>query len=1468
MMSRALVTKSLRGLVAAASMIATSMMAQNAHTQAQPQVRVVNKVDATKVVQLDHTMPAVMANATIKDRLAPNTDVGQMYLLLKSSDEQELALRTLVDSQQDKGSPNYHQWMTPETFTNAFGVAKSDIAKVTAWLGDNGLTVKKVSGGGRVISFTGNAGQVENAFHTELHNVTVNGEAHVSNTVELSVPEALASVIHGVASLNNFGVKANAVNPRKAEVAADGTYTDPAYTSLSSGRHFVGPNDFSTIYNTKPLIAAGLDGRGVKIAVIGRTNISLADIQTFRTIFSLQPNDPTFTVLGPASGINSDDIESYLDVEWAAGVATAASVNFVTAGIELFSGGTDTASLYVVDNNNADIISLSYGGCEKNFGASGTAFWNTMWEQAAAQGQTVFVSTGDSGAAGCSSSSAAFATGTYGVNALGSSAFNVAVGGSMFNEGNASGVTPYWGVGGVAPYGTALSYIPEAAWSESLVNGGSGVSGGGGGVSIYTALPAFQAGPGVPTVDPIVVGGTITGQHRYVPDVSLISASAHDPTVICYSSVCKLNAAGGIASIGLVGGTSVATPVMASVQALVNQKNGGRQGNANYYYYKLAAAQTTAACNSTTGPASTCNFNDITAGNINVPSNSTGSTQFGFGAGAGYDLATGLGTPNVTNLATNWKNVTFNATTTALTLTPTTTVGHGTAHAFTVTVTPASGTAKPTGDVSIIATAANGGGNVYTLSGGTVSGNITDLPGGTYNVHAHYAGDTTFGGSDSPNVSITVAPEPSVTFPTVYLFVGGNLNPTLNFAYGQVVYVDVQVQGSTTTGFNPTGQPNTGTPSGTMTFTFTKGGVAGTPLVSNLDTYGITYLETLPGSPNFYLPANYPILTPGTYTLATAYSGDASFNASTGPAQTITVAKVTTAGTLKALSTLVAPSATATFNYAQTTVTSGNPVAFSGVPATGTVTFTDSTTTATLGTATLGANGSVQFTTNALIAPGAHQILASYSGDANYNAVNAPLVTVTVGVGLPTVTVLTAPAGGRVGNTIPLTATVTAPDAGTVAFYDGGVLLSTSTVTAATGVATFSVLNFTAGVHTLTAVYSGSATSASSTSAPLAYTVGQNLDTLVLTAQQVNLPGKPSTMTAALTLSPLNALPVNPAPTGTFTFSDSLNGATAVALGTAPLQYNATSGIYSGIFTQGSFGVGTHVLTATYSGDTNFQASTSNIQTLVIAKFNTTTSLGVSATTIGLGVNDVLTATVAPTPANTLPITGTVTFFDGTTSLGSGTLNASGVATLTTAFTVVAAHTITATYNGDANYNASTTLAGVVVTAITPSFSISVAPTTLAITRGVVPTPPVVTVTPVGNYSGVAVFGCTGLPDYTSCIFTPVSVSMTGNNAVQTATLQVFTLGAPSYAGFLWIPAGLLAGFVGLRRKQLTARGRQVLMLMVMACSMMAMSGCSDVKPYTPTGNFTLTINAVGTGTAGTLSPNQTATAPLALTIQ
>ncbi len=1439
-------------------LVVSASAATHPQVNVQPQTRIVQKIDNATVTTLLHTSPTTIARAVDQGRVAADTQFNHMMLVLKSSEAQEFALHGLLDEQQDKGAANYHQWMTPETFGANFGVASSDLAKITAWLQDAGLTVESVTKGARIIAFSGTSGQVEAAFHTQMHRYTLDGEAHVANASDISIPTALVSVVAGVSSLNNFNLKQNLVNPRRAVLGEDGKMyptlagtVTPDYTSALSGNHFVGAGDLATIFDTKPLLAAGFDGTGQKIGVIGRTDILLSDVQIYRTIFGLPKNDPTFTQIGGDPATNGDDGESDLDVELAGAVAPMASVNFVTSADSYFGGGIDASGLYLVENNNVDIISLSYGGCEVNFGAGLNAFYNALWEQAAAQGQTVFVSSGDSGAATCDSSSAPFATHGYAVNALGSTPFNVSVGGTMFNDGSATGSTTFWGPAAGAPYSTALSYIPELPWNESALgtNALGGIVAAGSGISLYYQTPSYQTGPGVPTVDPIVsANAVVPGPHRYLPDVSLVAAAGHDATVYCSEGSCKLNEAGGVTSLGLVGGTSVATPVMASVQALINQKNGGRQGQANYYYYRIAAAQSLANCAASTLPSTAgagCAFHDITAGNTNIPTNASGTTSIGFNAGPGYDLAVGLGSADVNNLANAWSTVSFNATRTSFTVTPTTGLTHGATQNVTINVTPVSGTGVPTGDVSIIANAAYGGAGFYTLSSGSVNGTLSGLPAGTYTVYAHYAGDATYGGSNSPGVSVTIAPETSTLSVSPYLLAtNGALSSTSTFAYGSNVYLDANVAGTS----------QTGTPTGTVTFTLSSGTSNLPAMIAPLDSFANAYYDAGIGYAGYGIIGTTGVLAPGTYSVSAAYSGDTSFNASNKTPFSIVVGKASQALSLRAVTADVTSGGTATFNASIATLAA----AAGGVPATGTVTFSEGGNP--VGTGTL-VNGAMVFTTNAFTVAGPHSVVATYSGDANYNPATSAATTVTVGGSASTLTLAASAASVQVGNAVTFTATAPAGSSGTVFFYENGASLGGANISTTTLTGAISVTSFRAGSHSVTATFSGNATTAASTSAAAVVNVTQNTPTLQLTAPQTIAANTTVSMNAVLTPTPADTKPSNPAPTGVIQF---LDGTTV--LGTATAAYLPGYQNYVASFTSPALKPGPHTFTASYVGDANYAAAASNAQANSIGL--TTVTVSSSSTSVGVGTLFTLSARVASLVATPAPIGGTVMFLDGTTVIGTAPVTG-GVGTLSTATLAgVGTHTITAVYAGDANYYTSTTGAAITITTVTPAVTLALNSSTLAIVQGQAGEV-LATLTTAGNYSGTAALSCSGLPAGSTCSFSAPTLTFNGTNSSQTSAVIVSTATTKSSAfgsssGWLWMVSVLLGGLVTFRRRQIPVRGRQMLMLAVLACGLMAVTGCGGTSAPTMS---TVTVTATTTGSTAA-SPSGTVTSSLAVTVQ
>ena len=527
--------------------------------------------------------------------------MDRMILVLKPDGEQQAALEELLRAQQDPESPSYHRWLTPEEFGRHFGVSDNDLRSVEHWLEGHGLTVHEVPAGRTSLVFSGTAAQVEAAFQTPIRHYLAKGQAHYANARDPEIPQALAEVVGGVVSLHDF-------------TSAPMNMASPSYTA-SNGAHSLAPLDWVTIYDVAPLYGQGIDGTGQSIAVVGRADITLSDVRTFRSNSGLAPNDPQIIVNGPDPGFPGcdDEIESTLDVEWAGAIARNATVRFVTSK----SGTSDGVALsaqYAVANRVAPILTLSYGQCEASSGTSGNAFWNALWSQAASYGITVLVSSGDSGAAGCDASSATTATHGRAVNALCSTPYSTCVGGTMLND--AYNPSLYWSATNRAGMASVLSYIPELPWNESGAASGA-LWAGGGGASVVYKKPAWQAAPGVPA-----------DGARDVPDVSM-TAAIHDAYLVEFQN-----------GLWGVGGTSAAAPSLASLLALVLQNAGAPMGNVNPALYALANRQLASG-----GSAI---FHDITSGDNSVP----GVT--GYTAGPGYDLATGLGSVDANLLVNHW----------------------------------------------------------------------------------------------------------------------------------------------------------------------------------------------------------------------------------------------------------------------------------------------------------------------------------------------------------------------------------------------------------------------------------------------------------------------------------------------------------------------------------------------------------------------------------------------------------------------------------------------------------------------------------------------------------------------------------------------------------------------------------------------------------------------------------------------
>jgi len=534
----------------------------------------------------------------------------RMILALRVAPEKQAALDQLLAEQQDPNSPNFHRWLTPEEYGERFGPSQEAVDMVTDWLTSEGFVIEEVGKGRTWINFSGVVADVERAFHTQIHHYYVDGVLRQGNAWAPAIPRALSHLVAGVVSLHNF--------PRPALNAG----IRPAYTG-SGGSHAISPGDFAIIYDVNTLYSAGYDGTGRTIGIVARTHPASSNWTTFRSTMGLSSTIAQVIVNGTDPGdLGSDeDGEADLDCEWSGGVAKGASVKFVVSASTGSTDGVDLSAQYIVNNNLTDVMSTSFGQCESSMGSTENTFYNNLWSQAASEGITSFVSTGDSGAAGCNGGSDTSGSGGLAVSGLASTPYNVAVGGTEFNDPTAS---TYWNTSNSTGDVSAKSYIPEIAWNESgaatTCPSGDTCSGlwssSGGASTIYTK-PSWQVCTGVPTAN-----------HRYIPDWSFTAAS-HDGYLVETQG-----------ALYLIGGTSASSPSSAGVMALICQKTGSRQGNANTRIYQLANAQYASG--------GAVIFHDTTSGNNSVP----GLT--GFSCTTGYDEVTGVGSVDVGALANNW----------------------------------------------------------------------------------------------------------------------------------------------------------------------------------------------------------------------------------------------------------------------------------------------------------------------------------------------------------------------------------------------------------------------------------------------------------------------------------------------------------------------------------------------------------------------------------------------------------------------------------------------------------------------------------------------------------------------------------------------------------------------------------------------------------------------------------------------
>ena len=492
--------------------------------------RVTVHPDARVSTRLRGHVPGWATSSQDRGAVSPDAELNLTFVLSRSP-EQQAQFAQLLNDQQNPDSPRYHQWLTPQQVGEQYGPTQHDLNALREWLGSQGLSVKEVAPSGMFVSVSGSAFLVGTALATDFHYFEKSGKLRVSATTDPAIPSALVPVvtsISGLAEVEILPAHHGEIRPMTAKTDASGV--DPQDT-VSNGNHFITPGDFATIFDLKPVYTAGYNGAGQRVAIIGRSRVAVGDISAFESSTGLSTNLPNVVI--PANGIDpgiaggEDQGEATLVVQRVIGVAPGAQADLVVSGSLGNSDGVFTAAQYEVQTLRDPVMSISFGGCEAYHGASFVAMWDALFSQAASEGISVFVSSGDSGAAGCDVSfEPTSGTQLLSINAICSSSFATCVGGTEF----ADFINPslYWSTTNGNGLVSALGYIPEGAWNESATYqsslGGYPVQASGGGASVYVEKPWWQSGTGVPN-----------DHVRDVPDVSFPSAG-HDGYYFCLSS--------------------------------------------------------------------------------------------------------------------------------------------------------------------------------------------------------------------------------------------------------------------------------------------------------------------------------------------------------------------------------------------------------------------------------------------------------------------------------------------------------------------------------------------------------------------------------------------------------------------------------------------------------------------------------------------------------------------------------------------------------------------------------------------------------------------------------------------------------------------------------------------------------------------------------------------------------------------
>ena len=1184
--------------------------------------RVTGDVDPAKVQVLPNHLPAWANAANQASPVPANQTLDQMTMVLQRSPGQEQAFEKLLADQQNPASPDYHRWLTPAEVGDRFGLSLRDIASISGWLRSQGLHVNWVSPSRMFIGFGGTAADLGRAFQTELHYYNVNGERLMSVSSAPMIPEALAPAIKAIRGLST-------IQERPAHRARAIPSDSPEVTNGSN--HFMAPADFATIYD----LPSSLTGAGMTIGIVGESRTDSADFSNFTAKTGsaaivgrlteyvpagLGGVDPGPAYTSPPSGGAStgNQGEATLDVIRTGTVAPAANLLLVVATAT--SGGIGVDAQYLVDTNPvpAQVMSISFGACESAAGASGVDFWDTLFKSAAAEGISVFVSSGDSGASGCDfnfspppSNPAANSP-----NYICSSSYATCVGGTEFND--TTNASTYWSsANNAATLGSALSYIPEGGWNEATT---SSVAASGGGVSTVIPTPSWQTGTGVPTAR----------SGRYTPDLSF-SAAGHDGYLGCF-------AAGGASCVPdsngtyyftAFSGTSASAPGMAGVAALLDQKMGAAQGNLNPGIYATAASAPLAFHDVTvsTSGVSNCSVNTPSMCNNSIPSptSQTGG-QAGFLVTNGYDLVTGLGSLDVAAFINDFSGE----------LAPTVHVSLSSANitttqslTVTVSVSGGSGNPTPTGSVKLTggsyssasATLSNGGATIVIPAGSLPAG-IGDLT-----LTVTYTPDAA---SSSTYTSATGSNTVTVSFinPSVSVTLSSSSITT-----AQALTVTIAVSGGA------------GNPTPTGAINFTGGG------------YSLWPATLTNGSVTLNLAAG--LLAPGNDSLDATYIPDTQ----SSPIYSSAVGSNTVTVTATAKFT---PTLTVTPSASTAAVAEPFPVKITASGGAGNPTPTGSITLITGsyssgGVALSGGSAAITIPAGSLTT-GSDTLTAIYAPDSassptyNNTSGSASVSVLNPVKSVPAVWV--NPSASSITTAQQLTVTISVSGTngyptttGSVTLSGGGYTSAATTLSNNSATIVIPAKSLAVGSDTLTASY----TPDSASSAIFFSATGTNTVTITVpkTTPTVSVSPSSSSITSQQVLSVTIAVSGGsgqPTPTGSVILTSGYYSSASTALNNGGATFNIAAG---------SLAAGTDTLTVTYTPDaassSTYSSATGSSQVTVTIPPPAGFTITGTAVSVNPGATSGNTSTITVTPSG--GFTGNVTLTAAVTSSPAGAVD-------------------------------------------------------------------------------------------------------------------------------------------------------------------------------------------------------------------